>query len=166
MIPILLGFFLSFSPAPVYAQAEAEVESSYQSILSQGIIFGGICASESTPCPCRDAGQCQLDDILQLFVNVSVVILAISGSVVLLMFVWGGLQWILSQGNPSMIESGKNTMVNAAIGLVIIFGSYAMINILISVVTGQGPAAAPTIEETIEGAVPSSDASSVVNTVE
>lgn len=165
-IPIVLSLFFSFVPVSVQAQASAQVESGYQSILSQGIIFGGICPSATAPCPCRDQGQCQLDDILQLFVNVSIVILAISGSVVLLMFVWGGLQWILSQGNTGMIESGKNTMINATIGLVIIFGSYAIINILISVATGQGPAASPTIEETIEGAVPGSNSGAVVNTVE
>ncbi|MBP9828204.1 hypothetical protein KBC55_03550 [Patescibacteria group bacterium] len=163
-IPIVLGLFFSF--VPVQVQAQGEVESEFQDILSQGIVFAGICDSATAPCACRDVGQCQLDDILQLFVNVSILILGISGSIVLLMFVWGGLQWILSQGNPSMIESGKNTMINAAIGLAIIFGSYAMINILISVATGQGPAASPTIEGTIEGAVPGSNPGAVVNTVE
>lgn len=58
-------------------------------------------------------------------------LLGISGSVALLMFVWGGFQWLISAGNPDRIKKGKETLIWAAIGLAVIFGAYALVNAVI-----------------------------------
>lgn len=54
----------------------------------------------------------------------------LSGSVALLMFVWGGFLWMTSGGNDQRVAKGKQTLVWATIGLIIIFGSYAILNVL------------------------------------
>ena len=58
-------------------------------------------------------------------------VLGVVGSLALLMFVYGGLVWMTSSGNPEKIKQGRGIIVWAAIGLAIIFSSYALTRILI-----------------------------------
>ncbi len=126
------------------------LSTSYDDIMKQGIIFAGICTSRNTDCECRDTGDCTLDDILQVAVNISVLILGLIGSIVLLMFMYGGFLWLTSQGKPDAIKKGKDTLVNAVIGLIIVFGAYTAITVVIKVITtGNVPEAGETIENTI-----------------
>ena len=60
-------------------------------------------------------------------------ILGLSGSVALLMFVWGGFQYLWSGGDPKKVEKGKETLKNAVLGIVIIFFSYTLVNSLIKI---------------------------------
>jgi hypothetical protein len=62
-------------------------------------------------------------------------VLGISGSLALLMFIYGGFTWMLSGGNSEKVTKGKNTLVWASIGLIVIFSSYAMVK---AVFTGLG----------------------------
>jgi len=58
-------------------------------------------------------------------------VLGIVGSLALLMFVFGGLTWMTSSGNAEKIQKGKNIIVWAAIGLVIIFFAHGITRVLI-----------------------------------
>ena len=49
----------------------------------------------------------------------------LSGSFALLMFVYGGFMWVTSAGNMDRVKKGKQVFVWAAIGLIVVFGSYA-----------------------------------------
>lgn len=62
-------------------------------------------------------------------------ILGVVGSLALLMFIYGGFTWMLSGGNSSAVERGKNILMWAAIGLVIIFMSYALVSFIIKTTT-------------------------------
>lgn len=64
--------------------------------------------------------------------------LGIVGSLALLMFIYGGFMWMLSGGNEKMIEKGKTTLMWAALGLVLIFTSYALVNFVITTATSKG----------------------------
>ncbi len=145
---ILLALPLFFLlPTPVAAQT---VGDQYDDIQNQGIIYANICSSANADCACRDEGRCTLDDILQVIANVMVFILAISGSLVLVLFVYGGIVWITSNGRPEKVQEGKMTMVRAVVGLVIVFGSYALVALLISALTtGEIPDGGQTLEEII-----------------
>lgn len=128
------------------------VGDQYNDIMSQGIIFAGICSSADASCECRDDGRCTLENGLQVLVNVSVLILGISGTILLLMFVYGGMVWIFAAGRSDWVDKGKNTLVGALVGLVIIFGAYVAINVIISVLkTGEIPESDQNIEDTIGG---------------
>jgi hypothetical protein len=59
-------------------------------------------------------------------------VLGIIGAVALLMMVYGGLTMIMSGGNDKRIAAGKNIVTYTAIGLVIIFISYAAITFFLS----------------------------------
>lgn len=54
-------------------------------------------------------------------------VVGITGSVALVMLVWGGAHWIWSAGTAKAVEHGRNVFKNAAIGLVIIFTSYTLL---------------------------------------
>lgn len=58
-------------------------------------------------------------------------LLGISGGVALLMFVWGGFQYLMAGANPDYAKKGKDTLKYAVIGLVIIMTSYLLVGELI-----------------------------------
>lgn len=62
-------------------------------------------------------------------------ILGLIGSLALLMFVYGGFTWMMAGGNNEAIQKGKNILIWATVGLVIIFSSYALVKM---VFTGLG----------------------------
>lgn len=59
------------------------------------------------------------------------VVLGLMGSIALLLIVWGGFGWLTSGGSPDKIKKAKDTLLWAIIGLIIIFASYALVDILI-----------------------------------
>lgn len=62
-----------------------------------------------------------LGSVIKIFTGVS-------GSLALLMFVYGGFLWLTSAGNAEQVTKGRKVMVWAAIGLLVIFGSYAALS--------------------------------------
>ncbi len=57
------------------------------------------------------------------------------GSIALLMFIYGGLSWLMAGGSADKIKNSRDTLVWAAIGLVFIFLSYAATSILIKIIS-------------------------------
>jgi hypothetical protein len=55
-------------------------------------------------------------------------LMGIIGSLTLLMFVWGGFQWLTSAGNAEKVEAGSKTMIWAVIGVLLVFSSYFLIS--------------------------------------
>jgi len=71
------------------------------------------------------------DDIRVIIGIVIKAALGLSGSIALLMFVWGGFMWLTSQGNAEKIEKGQKILTWAAIGLVVLFSAYTIVNAVI-----------------------------------
>lgn len=65
-------------------------------------------------------------------------VMGILGSVALLVFVYGGFEWITAAGNSDKVENGKNAMTWAVIGICIIFSSYAILKLVFSTLTSGG----------------------------
>ena len=61
--------------------------------------------------------------------------LGLSGSIALLMFILGGFLWLTAGGNAEKIEKGKQVLIWATIGLVVIFFAYTIVNAVISAIT-------------------------------
>ena len=64
-------------------------------------------------------------------------VLGIVGSIALLFFVYGGLIWMTSSGNAEKVKKGRDTLVWAAIGLVVIFSAYGLTRYVLTTVTGK-----------------------------
>ncbi len=54
-------------------------------------------------------------------------ILGVVGSLALLMFIYGGFNWMTAAGSPEKVEKGKQILLWATIGLIVIFTSYALV---------------------------------------
>ncbi len=87
---------------------------------------------------CAATGRCTLCDLIQVAVNFGEFLFAIVGALVLLFFVYGGFRMIISGGKPAEIEKGKSAMVNAVIGILIVFLAYSGVNFIITAVVKQG----------------------------
>ncbi|OGY90313.1 MAG: hypothetical protein A3B30_01995 [Candidatus Komeilibacteria bacterium RIFCSPLOWO2_01_FULL_52_15] len=70
------------------------------------------------------------DDLPSLVNSIVRAILGVVGAITLFMFVYGGTLWMTSAGNTNRIERGKDTLIWATIGLVIIFASYAILSFI------------------------------------
>lgn len=62
--------------------------------------------------------------------------LGIMGSLALVAFVVGAFLWITSGGSSDKIKKGSQVMAAAAIGMFVIFGSYAILNTVLNALTG------------------------------
>ena len=61
--------------------------------------------------------------------------LGVSGSVALLMFIWGGFMWLTSAGNADRIDKGKKILIWSTIGMAVIFSAYTIVNAVILAIT-------------------------------
>lgn len=90
-----------------------------------------------TPSTGGSGGTVKLDNPLNtndprvIIGNVIKVALGLVGSLALLLFIYGGLMWMTSAGNADRLKRGLDTLVWAAIGLIVILGSYTIVNFVI-----------------------------------
>lgn len=76
---------------------------------------------------CINSGNCGLDDIIETGVNFANFLFGISGAIFLAIFVWAGFKYIFFASNPSEANSSKGMLVNATIGLILMFGASALV---------------------------------------
>lgn len=157
LVVMLFMTLLSLTVNVSAVSAATDQQSNFNNIISKGIIFANM---NDPGALCQTQGSCSLSQILQVAVNVVTFILGISGSIVLLMFIYGGTVWILSRGDAKHVQEGKDTMVRAITGFAIIVLSYSLINFLVAAVVGDAPGG--TLEETVNNAL---DEKSNLNTV-
>jgi len=79
-------------------------------------------------CPAgKNCGNYTLNEFVGIFIKVANIFLQISGSLALGAFVVGGVMMIISGGNKENVQKGKQILLAAVVGLVIIFSSYLII---------------------------------------
>lgn len=69
--------------------------------------------------------------------NIIKVSLGVVGGLALVIFIYGGLLMLLSAGNPERVKHGRDALMWATIGLIIIFGSYGIVNAVFNAIAGQ-----------------------------
>ena len=57
-------------------------------------------------------------------------VLGLVGSLALLMFVYGGFLWLTAMGEDKRVKQGWDTMTWAALGIAVIFASYAIVTLI------------------------------------
>ncbi len=82
------------------------------------------------------SGGCNytLNSFITLGINVSNIILGVVGALTLAMFIYGGLTLLLSGGSSEKVSKGKEIILGSVIGLLIVFGSYTIINFVVNTV--------------------------------
>ena len=92
----------------------------------------------SRDCPVAGGATVTLDNPLgntttipELINKIINAALGVVGSLALLMFIYGGFVWMLASGNEQAVTKGKNILMWATIGLVVIFASYSLVDFII-----------------------------------
>ena len=122
---ISIFIFILFSPLIAFAE--------------QGAI-GGPGVTEPVQLPNPLTGKTTFDEktegIPTLLGRVINAILGIVGSLALVMFIYGGIIWMTSSGNAEQVTKGKNIVIWATIGLVVIFSAYALVSFVLTKALG------------------------------
>jgi hypothetical protein len=82
-----------------------------------------------------------IDCIMQTFVGIAQIILGITGSFALLMFVYGGFLILSSAGDSGKVDAGKTVLRNALIGIVVIFTAGYVVQYAMRQLQGSGGSA-------------------------
>lgn len=82
--------------------------------------------------PC-DGASPKFTDINQVWVvvaNIVEIMLRLGGLIAVGFIIYGGISYIISQGNPERITQAKDTIVNAVVGLVIAVMATALVSFI------------------------------------
>ncbi len=71
-------------------------------------------------------------DVPTLIGKIISAVLGVIGSIALLMVIYGGFTWMLAAGSSEKIKKGRDIIVWAILGLVVIFTSYALVRFVIT----------------------------------
>lgn len=117
-----------YQAAPVFAQ-EPLVKCDYMRDKDGKIV------TDANKKPIEN--DCTLSDFSKILVKYAGFFLGLSGSIALLFFVYGGFVWLISGGNKEKVQQGKNILISATVGIIIIFTAFTVVNLTISTLTGQ-----------------------------
>ena len=67
------------------------------------------------------------------FVAIWQMIISVGGIMVLLYFIWGSVDWIVAGGDQSKIQKGRDRMIQAVIGMILLAGSFVLIGLINSI---------------------------------
>ena len=88
----------------------------------------GSCTSLDNPLGSNDLSP------QQIYGRIIYAFMGVTGTVALLMFVIGGFQWMTAAGSPEKIKKGRDTLMWAVLGLVVIFSSYAILKAILETI--------------------------------
>lgn len=71
-----------------------------------------------------------LTDLPKVLLAVFEIVLRVGGLLAVFFVLFGGVQYILSQGEPDKTKGARTTIVNAIIGLVITMSAVAIVNVI------------------------------------
>jgi cbb3-type cytochrome oxidase subunit 3 len=118
---ILLGFFVSFSAVSADDSLVSPQTSSGNYGLDVTAQNTGLIKKEVTP-----------QKIAGTIVSSA---LSLLGVLFFLLVIYGGLRWMLSQGNESEVEKAKQVIIAAVIGLIVVLSAYAITTFIGNAVT-------------------------------
>ena len=104
-----------FNAGPVFAQSK----------------FIPQCALDNPTGNAATEGECRSVSVfVTLLINIANYLFSIVGALALIFFIYGGFTLILSRGATEQVKKGKDIMVAAVIGLIIVFGAYMLVRFL------------------------------------
>ena len=122
ILPIITALLVTVvSPAGVLASSKEDV--------CKGVNF--TTGSSSTNCD-NPTGARSVEEIVATVINILSVIV---GIVAVIMIIVGGLKYITSSGDSNNVQSAKNTILYAVIGLVIVVVAQVLVRFVINTAT-------------------------------
>lgn len=95
--------------------------------------------NDGTNCAQSNSSPSSLFGANGIFHTVANVLIYIVGAIAVIMLIIGGLRYVISQGDKGNVESAKNTILYAVIGIVVAILSYALVNFVSASLTGGTP---------------------------
>ena len=86
----------------------------------------------ATPVFAQSADVSRIQNFIQ---NIIQVLVTLSGLMATGFFVWGGVGYITSSGNPEALEKSKRTILYSSVGLAIVLGAFILSNIVTQMAT-------------------------------
>jgi hypothetical protein len=114
----ILAIALSTTAYLGFASAAFAIEESIQMCPTEGLA-ASLCNSKLGFGP-----------ILGVVIN-TFFLLAIIAALIYL--IYGGIRWIISQGDKSKVESARNHIIAAIIGLILVFLSYLILSLVLQI---------------------------------
>ncbi|NQV11777.1 hypothetical protein HQ524_00285 [Candidatus Uhrbacteria bacterium] len=100
--------------------------------------FGtGVTPTLIPQCALQDGGASTLECVLELFINISQVLLGVVGSVLLVVFIYGGIMYLFSQGEPGRVAKGQKALTGGVVGLIIVFTAFIGVSYTINALMGE-----------------------------
>jgi len=90
-----------------------------QSVTSCPYMFSSLCISSS-----------QTGELIKNAFNIAVIVAVLIATGYL---IYGGIKWVTSAGDKTNVESARNHIVAAIIGLIVVFLAFFIINIILGV---------------------------------
>ncbi len=82
---------------------------------------------------CAFSGTCRdVNDLVQVFINQGKLIFGIIGMIALTAFVYGGFLMVFSFGSPDKVKQGRDVMVAAVVGIIIVFSAYLIVAFILN----------------------------------
>jgi len=81
------------------------------------------------------AASADVSKIENFIRNIIQVFVTLSGLIAAGFFVWGGVGYITSSGNPEALDRSKKTILYSSIGLAIVLGAFVLSNIVTQLAT-------------------------------
>jgi len=96
------------------------------------VLFFAQTAAAAGLVPCSGGYDCTLCDLLKLIVNIAnFMVKDVLPPLAGLLFLIGGIMMVVSAGSEERYKKGKQVLVNTAIGVVIVLGSWVIVNTII-----------------------------------
>lgn len=132
-----VGKILMFSlTAVIFLHPLASVQAA--SYLLEGVPCHEVAESSADLGSYQDAGKkgasCGVCDFLVVGFNGASMIMAISGAVAFLLFVYAGLLYLTVGGKPANAGKAKDVIVATLVGLVLIFSAYLVVNLVLTAI--------------------------------
>lgn len=134
------GLYALFAGVAAFSPLLAKAADVCNRVSGKGLM-DGVCVE------CFAEGRCQIADFFIVGNTITKLILGLSGSVMLLMVVYGGFLWLSSAGNSDMIGKGKKVLIGSTIGLIIVFGAYTATQFLVASLVCRAGESCPAVNE-------------------
>ncbi len=106
------------------------------SALGSTVMLYGITFAETLE---RPTNTPQEQEVEQLIITILNYVLGISGLVAVVFLIIGGFSYITAQGNEEQTKKATSTLLNAVIGLIIIFAAFAIVYTVQKNILGVDP---------------------------
>jgi len=108
---LILLAFLCLLPVITQAQFQQDLTNDFSNSLNQ--------AASKASYPSSQASENYINTKLGLLITLFFV-----GVIFLILIIYSGIQWMTASGNEEKVEASKKRIINATIGMIVVFSAY------------------------------------------